>query len=129
MNLDRLLQLAGLNEDVQPTIPMSNDQLLRLLTDAIDDMAQQAIHQLYEADPAKLAKLRALAYHENTPPGEKAAALAALKRLQPQLPPEPEVPEGGYRSGGKIFSPGPATNDDNPQPRPVYTTGRGKTFS
>lgn len=129
MNLERMLKLAGLNEDVQPTTPMSSDHLLRLLTDAIDDMAKQAIHQLYEADPAKLAKLRALAYHENTPPGEKAAALAALHRLQPPPPPEPEAPEGGYVSKGKVFSPGPVEPTDNQPSRPVYTTGRGKTFS
>jgi hypothetical protein len=128
MNLERMLKLAGLNE-AQAT-PMSSDQLLRLLTDAIDDMAKQAIHQLYEADPAKLAKLRALAYHENTPPGEKAAALAALHRLQPPPPPPPEAPEGGYVSKGKVFSPGPVepTGDQSPS-KPAYTTMRGKSFS
>lgn len=130
LTLPRLRELAGLNEDRQPATQMTSDQVLRLLTDAIDNMAQQAIQQLCEVDFLKLDKLRTLANHPNTSPEERAAALAAMNRIRPPKPPEPDVPEGGYVSKGKVFSPGPAQPDtDKPQPRPSYTTARGKTFA
>jgi hypothetical protein len=124
LTLDRLLELAGLRDDSG-----SHDQVLRIFTDAIDHMAMRAMCQLYEVDFHKLEKLRTLANHPNTPPHERAAALAAIQRLLPPRPPQPDVPQGGYANKGKLFSPG-QPDEDKPQPRPSsYTTARGKTFS
>jgi hypothetical protein len=123
LTLHRLLELSGLNQD-RLLAQMTGDQVLRILIAEIDNMATQAI-RLYEVDFNKLHKLRTLANHPNTPPHERDAALAAIKRLLPDKP-RPEVPAGGHLNKGKVFSDGPV-EPVKPQAQQSYTV-RGKTF-
>jgi hypothetical protein len=132
VTLHRLLELAGLYGADHMT--HEQEELLRCdppgPADALAAWIRlQGRYRLCEVDFHKLEKLRTLANHPNTPPHEKAAALAAIRRLLPPRPPEPDVPEGGFRSGGKVFRPGPEETDDT---RPTATnryTVRGKTFA
>lgn len=157
LDLHRLLELAGLVEDLPTTRENTHQEALRSFArdgqpvlhgdDACtawlkllgiyeggsrpDPQLQRlvalaGIYHLYEVGVQTLDKLRTLRDHPNTSPEERAAAIAAIDRIQPPRPPPPKVPDGGYANRGKVFSAGA---DDTPKPSPSYRTARGKTFA